>query len=111
MPSARVSPAPRLLAALVLAAVLAWCGWRATTLGMASFKAAESRYADAASLQERVAQHLADVTRHRVANTTVTRHGPSAEAGEIIGMLRHPQTVRRAILASIVLGPPRALEN
>ena len=79
--------------------------------GAAAFKEAESRYSDAASLQQRVAQHLADVTRHPVANTTVTRHEPSADAREIVSLLRNPQTVRRAVLASIVLGPPRALEQ
>jgi len=78
---------------------------------MASFKVSESRYAEAASLQARVAQHLAEVTRHRVGTTAVQRREVSADARELIAMLHHPQTVRRAVLASIVLGPPRAFET
>jgi hypothetical protein len=70
-----------------------------------------SRYSDASHLQERVTQHLAGVTRHRVGTTSVLRRETSADARELASMLRHPQTIRRAMLASIILGPPRALES
>ena len=70
----------------------------------------DARYADAAHLQQRVTNRLAEVTRHRVGTTSVQRREASNEARELIDSLRHPQSVRRAVLASIVLGPPRALE-
>jgi hypothetical protein len=66
-------------------------------------------YADAASLQERVTQHLADVTKHRVGTTSVERREASAEVSELMKSLRNPRSVRTAMMASIVLGPPLAL--
>ncbi len=71
----------------------------------------DARYADAASLQQRVTQHLADVTRHRVGTTVVTRREATAEARDVALALHNRQSVRRAIVAAIVLGPPRALES
>jgi hypothetical protein len=70
-----------------------------------------SRYSDASHLQERVTQHLADATRHRVGTTSVLRREPSADARELVGTLRDPRNIRRAMLASIILGPPRAFES
>jgi hypothetical protein len=70
----------------------------------------ETRYAEASHIQQRIASRLAGVTRHRVENTAVQRKETSADARELVAMLRNPQTVRRAVLASIVLGPPKAAE-
>ena len=71
----------------------------------------EKRYSEAARIQQRVAGRLADVTRHRVENTAVQRKETSADARALVAVLRNPQTVRRAVLASIVLGPPKAMEG
>ena len=71
----------------------------------------DARFDDAASLQERVTQHLADVTRHRVGTTSAHHAETPARVGELLNMIRHPEGVRRAMLASIILGPPRAFET
>src|SRR5215213_1021288 len=70
----------------------------------------DSRYAGASHLQERVAHQLADVTRHRVGTTSVERRAASVETREVVAMLREPAGMRHAVLASVILGPPRALE-
>jgi hypothetical protein len=70
----------------------------------------DARYTAASHLQERVVQHLAEVTRHRVGTTSVTRHEISPEVRDAIGLVRDHKAIRAAMLASIILGPPRALE-
>lgn len=70
-----------------------------------------ARYADAAHLKERVAFHMAEVTRHRVGSTSATRHEISPEARDAISLVKDRKAIRAAILASIILGPPRALET
>lgn len=71
----------------------------------------EERYAGAASLQERVSLHMADVTRHRVGTTLVQRAAASIEATDAAQIIRTHRGVRTALIASIILGPPRALEG
>ncbi|HWN97379.1 MAG TPA: hypothetical protein VNT99_20270 [Methylomirabilota bacterium] len=68
-------------------------------------------YADASHLQERVAHHLAEATRHRVGITSVLRHETSHEIRDAIGLVRDHKTIRAAMIASVILGPPRALET
>jgi hypothetical protein len=36
--------------------------------------------------------------------------GRSAEAAQVVGQLRHPRSARQVVLASVILGPPKALE-
>jgi hypothetical protein len=66
-------------------------------------------YAEASTLEEKVQQHLRDVTRRPVAMTHVQHKASSREAAEALNLVRNPKSVRSAILASIILGPPRAL--
>jgi hypothetical protein len=70
----------------------------------------DARYAGASHLQERVAHQLAEVSRHRVGTTSVERRAASVETREVVTMLREPAGMRHAVLASVILGPPRALE-
>ena len=70
-----------------------------------------ARYAGAAQLQQRVAHHMADVTRHRVGTTVAHRAEVPAETLAAARSLRTRNGARAAIIASIILGPPRALEG
>jgi hypothetical protein len=79
--------------------------------GPEGFCPPEARFSDAAHLQERVALHMADVTQHRVGMTSVQRAKTSPEILEVSEMLRSRRGARAAIVASIILGPPRALEG
>jgi hypothetical protein len=71
----------------------------------------QQRYAGASHLQERVARHMADVTRHRVGTTTAHHAEVPAETLAAARSLRTHHGARVAIIASIILGPPRALEG
>jgi hypothetical protein len=66
-------------------------------------------YAQASELDHTVGTHMREVTQHRVGSTSVKQEALSAAAASAVGMLRTPQSARAAILASIILGPPRAL--
>jgi hypothetical protein len=71
----------------------------------------DPRFAGGAHLPERVAHQLAEVTRHRVGQTKVRQKGIAPEtklARELVGS---PHAARAAIIASIILGPPKALEG
>jgi hypothetical protein len=75
---------------------------------------ANQRHAHAASLFERTQTQLHELhgpTHRATAPATVKHLEHTPEVRELLKMLRHPQGVRSAILASVVLGPPRALEN
>ena len=72
-------------------------------------------YRRASSLHEEVAEHLKRVEeitqRHQAKVPTAHRQAVSAEAARTISMIRHPATARQAIIASLVFGPPKALEG
>lgn len=78
---------------------------------LAGLTEATQRYASATALEQRVQQHMQTVTTHRVAATSVKHTDVAPEIRALVQSLRHPQTARTAILASIILGPPRALET
>lgn len=71
----------------------------------------QERYAGAAQLQERVAQHMSDVIRRPVGTTAAHHTLFPAETVEATRALRTRGGARAAIIASIILGPPRALEG
>lgn len=70
---------------------------------------AQQRYEAASNLQARVQHHMADVIRHSECTTQAHRAAPPAETLAAARSLRTPAGARSAIIASIVLGPPRAL--
>ena len=76
---------------------------------LAGLTEATQRYTAATALEQRVQQHMQTVTTHRVAATSVKHTETAPEIRALVNSLRHPQTARTAILASIILGPPRAL--
>lgn len=72
-------------------------------------------YERAAALHERVAAHLHQVGQHtelhRPALPVAHTKQPSAEAEAAVALLRKPASARQAIIASIILGTPKSLEN
>lgn len=71
----------------------------------------EAQFTGATHLTERVAHHLAEVTRHRVSPTKVRHSGAPVEVRRARELVRTPHGARAAIIASIILGPPKALEE
>jgi hypothetical protein len=69
------------------------------------------RYAQAMSLEERVTRHMGDVTSHRVGTTAAVHREFAPELYDAVSAIRTRRGARSAILASIIIGPPRALEE
>jgi hypothetical protein len=81
---------------------------------LAGLSESTQRYAAASSLQQRVQQHLHDVTTHRVGSTmtsTATQPGVAPQFRELVDAFRTPGGARSAIIASVIFGPPRGLEG
>jgi hypothetical protein len=79
-----------------------------------TFSEATHHYAHASSLLERTQEQLHQLhsTTHRAAAPASVHHVEVApEVRELLKTLRQPQGVRSAIIASVILGPPRALET
>lgn len=79
-----------------------------------TFTETAENYTRAASLLERTQEHLHQLhgATHRAAAPATVQHAQLApEVRALVDSLRQPGTARAAILASIVLGPPRALET
>jgi hypothetical protein len=79
-----------------------------------TFSEATDTYAHASTLLERTQEQLHQLhgSTHRAASPATVRHAELApEVRALVQSLRQPQTARTAILASIILGPPRALET
>jgi hypothetical protein len=76
---------------------------------LANFTQAETRYFHASQLQEQVARHMqgidAATRRHKAAAAIVPERRP------LIRLLKTRASMKEAIIASVLLGPPRALES
>ena len=68
-------------------------------------------YQQASQLDRKVEAHLREVTQRPVGSTSVQHQGTTPEARAALALLRNPQSARTAILASLILGPPRALAD
>jgi hypothetical protein len=72
-------------------------------------------YQRARHLREDATEHLKRVgettERHQVKVPVAHRRPLSAEATQTISLIRHPATVRQAVIASLIFGPPKALES
>jgi hypothetical protein len=64
------------------------------------------------SLSERVAAHMGESGHRRTETTAVlrTKH-VWPEVAETVALFKNGKTVRQAVIASLILGPPKALEN
>lgn len=82
---------------------------------LATLAPADDAYALAAGLETRVAAHLREVDEG-IANASPDHvrertGGRSAEMEQVLALLRQPKTARQAVMATVILGPPRALEG
>jgi hypothetical protein len=68
------------------------------------------RYAQAATLEERVQKHMQSVTGHRVGAASVVHAELTPEIRALVDSFKTANGARAAILASIILGPPRAFD-
>jgi hypothetical protein len=78
---------------------------------LASMSQSRDAYEKARQLGQAVAAHIEKVPTQRVQLTTVTRSQRTAELSASVAMFKNPRAARQAVIASIVLGAPRAFET
>jgi hypothetical protein len=66
---------------------------------------------EASQLDDKVQAHLRAVTQRPVGSTHVQHRAATPEASAALALVRNPKSIRSALLASIILGPPRALSE
>ena len=73
----------------------------------------ESReaYQRASQLDKQVAQHMERVPGQRVGLTYVTRRAVSSEITQVVSLFSSARLARQAVIASIILGSPRSIEE
>lgn len=88
---------------------------RAAEVQLPSLTQSTASFPRASHLRENVADNLKRVEQmtehHRGSVPTVHRQTFSIESARTISLIRNPSTVRQAVIASIIFGPPRALER
>lgn len=77
-----------------------------------AFAEANASFARASQLHELTAARMRHVTEQTPAMMAVkTRASRTSEGARVSAMLRHPESVRTAIVASVILGKPKAMES
>ena len=88
---------------------------RSVEVQLPTLKESASAYQRASRLQEQVIERLKQVEamteRHQASVPTAHRQAVSTDAVRSIALIRNRTTVRQAIIASLIFGPPKALEN
>ena len=63
-------------------------------------------------LSERVAAHMHGLGHNPIETTSIPTHKKvPLEVAETLALFRNPNTTRQAVIASIILAPPKAFEN
>lgn len=79
---------------------------------LSSFAAATKKYEAASHLSERVAAHMHGVGHQPVGLTSIeTTRKVWPEVAETKALFKNAKTVRQAMIASLIFGPPKAFEN
>ena len=78
---------------------------------LAQLSQARQAYERASNLDVTASAHIERVAGQHVQATKVIRRAVSAEIVEARSMFKNAHNARQAVIASMVLGPPRALEQ
>ena len=73
--------------------------------------ASRQAYDRGSQLDTAMSAHINRVAGEHVQPTIVVRKSISGEATEAISLFKNARTARQAVLASIILGPPTALQQ
>jgi hypothetical protein len=71
----------------------------------------KTAYERASQLDKNVAEHIDRVQGQRVLATFVVRRQASPELAQAVSLFKNARTARQAVIASLILGPPRSLEE
>ena len=64
----------------------------------------------ASKLDVAVTQYIKSIAGQQVQATKVIRREGSVEVGQVVALFKSPRTARQAVIASLILGPPRSME-
>ncbi len=79
---------------------------------LSEFNFSTRKYEEASQLSERVAAHMHEVGHKAVGLTSIETHQKAwPEVAQTVALFRNAKSVRQAVIASLILGPPKALEN
>lgn len=79
---------------------------------LTEFNSSTRKYEEASQLSQRVAAHMHDVGHKAVGLTSIeTKKKLWPEVAQTVALFRNAKSVRQAVVASLILGPPKALEN
>ena len=79
---------------------------------LSSFASSTRKYDAASQLNERVAAHMHGVGHQAVGMTSIeTTKKIWPEVAETKALFKNAKTVRQAMIASLIFGPPKAFEN
>ncbi len=78
---------------------------------ISTFSQGTKTWQKASALDERVTTEMANKLSQPIGSTAVASKQRSAEIGEVVGMFKIPRNARQAVIASLILAPPKALEN
>ena len=78
---------------------------------LATLSESQAAYTRASQLDQSAAARIERAPGQEVQLTTVTRQATSPEVMQVVSLFRNAQGARQAVIASIIFGPPRALEE
>lgn len=78
---------------------------------LASMEESKRAYERASQLDQTVSAHIGKIPGEHVKPTIVIRRPPPADIAQVVSLFKTSRTARQAVIASIILGPPRALEE
>jgi len=88
---------------------------RSVVVQLPALEDSTTAFQRASHLHEGVAERLKrveEITEHHLGKVpALLRPNLSAETAQTISLVRHPRTARQAMIASLIFGPPRALEG
>ena len=78
---------------------------------ISTFGQGAKTWQQASGIDKRVATEMADKLSKPAGTTQVAAKQRSAEINNVVTLLKTPKTARQAVIASLILSPPKALEN
>jgi len=85
---------------------------RGLPVQLAGLTASAKSYERASQLDEKVAEHLRGIADQVARHKGVPKAGiASVEVAETLALVRDRRSLRSVIMASVILGPPKALQS
>lgn len=78
---------------------------------LASLSESKQAYSRASQLDKDAAARIARVPGEPIQLTTVTRRPSSPEVTQVVSLFKNARSTRQAVIAAVILGPPRAFEQ